>query len=304
MKLSKKQQDILRQLKKLNEFIEKLIQPTLEQVEIVEELQSLAFLDETTVRKRKCWEIKKCKEFDCPCRIGEDYRCWLIMGSFNNGCCQGFYAKKYTTCRDCDVFKQYQDTPVTTLYENINILVTHFVEKIKKERDLAIRDGLTGFYNRNFLKMIVKGDILDLNNKSFPLSVIIFDLDRLKAINDTYGHITGDKMIKELGEFLRKHKREPDLLFRMGGDEFMLMMSGVDEKRRILAENRLVGLISNWNRRRKKIMPVSLSFSLGGATGFWGKDLDQIILEADKKMYFHKQSKRDEVSQEYRIKKG
>jgi diguanylate cyclase (GGDEF)-like protein len=225
-----------------------------------------------------------------------DCRCWLISGTLNRACCNGIFAQKYRTCYDCEVFKQYLDTPLDALRENVNILVKHLVEKIKTERELAIRDSLTGLYNRNFLKFIERGDILKLNHQSFPLSVIIFDLDMLKVVNDTYGHIMGDKMIRELSEFLLTHKREPDLLFRMGGDEFMLMMSGMDEKRRLLFEERLVGLIRHWNSHRKKAMPAPLSFSLGGSTGFWGKDLNQIIMEADAEMYRHKKSKRGEMN--------
>jgi diguanylate cyclase (GGDEF)-like protein len=295
MKKATGNKESLQQLVTVNELIQKFIHSTLEQIETGEDQQSNIFLNEIEINKRKCWEINQCDSFDCPCRMGEDYRCWLITGTLSNGCCQGFFAQKYKTCYDCEVFKQFSDTPLNSLYENVNILIKHLVDKIKTERELAIKDGLTGLYNRNFLRMVEAGDILNLTHKSFRLSVIIFDLDMLKKVNDTYGHVVGDKMIKELSVFLMKHKREKDLLFRLGGDEFMLMMSGVDEERRILTEKRFISLIGAWNQRRKKVLPIPLSFSLGGATGFWGKDLDKIISEADKKMYIHKQSKRGEV---------
>jgi len=296
MSMPSDKKDMLRRVEKLNELIEKFIHSTLEQNETGEKPQADIFLNETTADKLRCWEIKQCRQFDCPCRTGGDYRCWLKSGTLSKGCCKGLFAQKYKTCYECEVFHQFLDNPVNTLYENVHILITHLVEKIERERELAIKDGLTGLYNRNFLQMIEKGDILNLNHKSFPLSVIIFDLDMLKAVNDTYGHMTGDRVIQEFSIFLSKHKREPDLLFRLGGDEFMLMMSGVDEKRRNLTEKRLIGLSSAWNQERKKDMPVPLSFSLGGATGFWGKTINQIILEADKKMYIHKHSKRGESS--------
>ncbi|MDO9262376.1 MAG: GGDEF domain-containing protein [Desulfosalsimonadaceae bacterium] len=294
MKTSSTKKDILQRLRKLNELIEEFIHSTLEQGETPDKPQSNIFLNETVINKRRCWEIKQCGESDCPCRTGEDYRCWLISGTLNKGCCQGIFAQKYKTCYECEVFNQFLDTPENTLYENVNILITHLVDKNQKERELAFKDGLTGLYNRNFLNLIEKGDVLNLNHKSFPLSIIIFDLDMLKAVNDTYGHIMGDKLIRELSTFLLKNKREPDLLFRLGGDEFMLLMSGVDEKRRALTEKRLIELSGIWNQKRKKSIPVPLSFSLGGATGFWGKKINQIIIEADKKMYIHKQSKRGE----------
>jgi diguanylate cyclase (GGDEF)-like protein len=295
-KSTDKEQIVLRQLQTVNELIEKFIHSKLEQIETVYEEQSHIFINEIETNKLKCWEINQCDQFDCPCRMGEDYRCWLIAGTLSNGCCEGFFVQKYRTCYDCEVFKQYSDTPLNALYENVNILVKHLVDKVKTERELAIKDALTGLYNRKFLSMVEAGDMLNLTHKSFRLSVIIFDLDMLKMVNDTYGHLAGDKMIKEFSGFLMKNKREKDLLFRMGGDEFMLMMSGMDEERRLMTEKKFVSLIKDWNLKRKKVLPVPLSFSLGGATGFWGKDLDKIISEADKKMYIHKQSKRGEVS--------
>jgi len=291
-----KENILIQQLQTVNELIEKFIHSTLEQSETVDEEQSNIFINEIELNRLKCWEINQCDQFDCPCRMGEDYRCWLIAGTLTNGCCEGIFVKKYRTCYDCEVFKQYSDTPLNALYENVNILVKHLVDKIKTERELAIKDALTGLYNRKFLRMVEAGDMLNLTHKSFRLSVIIFDLDMLKLVNDTYGHQAGDKMIKEFSGFLMKNKREKDLLFRMGGDEFMLMMSGMDEERRLMSEKRFVSLIQDWNQKRKKALPAPLSFSLGGATGFWGKDLDKIISEADKKMYIHKQSKRGEVS--------
>jgi diguanylate cyclase (GGDEF)-like protein len=293
---TEKENILIPQIQTVNELIEKFIHSTLEQIETVYEEQSNIFINEIEKNKLKCWEINQCDQFDCPCRMGEDYRCWLIAGTLSNGCCEGFFVQKYRTCYDCEVFKQFSDTPLNALYENVNILVKHLVDKIKTERELAIKDSLTGLYNRKFLRMVEAGDMVNLTHKSFRLSVIIFDLDMLKMVNDTYGHLAGDKMIKEFSGFLMKNKREKDLLFRMGGDEFMLMMSGMDEERRLMAEKRFVSLIKDWNQKRKKVLPVPLSFSLGGATGFWGKDLDKIISEADKKMYVHKQSKRGEVS--------
>lgn len=294
MESSNDKEDILLQLEQLNKSIEWFIRSTQEQTETGEEQQYDIFLKKLSINNRpgrRCWEINQCEQLDCECRSSEDYRCWLIAGTLSGACCNGVFVQKHKICFDCEVFKQYLDHPLGALRENVNILVRHLIDKIKTERELAIRDGLTGLYNRNFLKLIEQGDILNLNHQSFPLSVIIFDLDMLKAVNDTYGHIMGDKMIKELSEFLLTHKREPDLLFRMGGDEFMLMMSGMDKKRRLMFEERLVGSIRLWNNNRKKAMPTPLSFSLGGATGFWGKELNQIIVEADTEMYNHKKSK-------------
>jgi diguanylate cyclase (GGDEF)-like protein len=293
MKKSPNENKVFQEIQKLNELIENYIHSTIDQRDTDGEQSISLFSDGKALGKRKCWEINNCKQLDCPCRTGEDYRCWLIEGRLDQGCCQGTFAQKFRTCNTCDVFKQYSDTPLNALYENINILIKHFVDKIKMERELAIKDGLTGLYNRKFLNMIKKEDMLRLDDQSFCLSVIIFDLDMLKEVNDTYGHLMGDKMIKELSNFLIKNKRNNDILFRLGGDEFLLMMSGIDKERRVQTENRLINLLKNWNKRRKKAIPIPLSFSLGGATGFWGKDIDKIISEADKKMYVHKMSKQN-----------
>jgi diguanylate cyclase (GGDEF)-like protein len=286
--------DSFQQFEQLISSIEWFIRSTQERTEAGEERQYDIFLKKMSLNNkpgRRCWEIKNCEQLDCECRGNENYRCWLIAGTLSGACCSGSFVEKHKLCYDCEVFKQYLDHPISALGEHVNILVKHLISKIKAERELAIRDGLTGLYNRNFLKLIERGDILNFNHQSIPLSVIMFDLDMLKTVNDTYGHEMGDKMIKELSEFLLTHKREPDLLFRMGGDEFMLMMSGMDKKRRLLLEDRLIGLIRLWNNNRKKAIPAPLSFSLGGATG-WSKELNQIIAEADTEMYNYKKFRR------------
>ena len=294
MSTAPEKEAILQEVQKINELIELFIHSTLEQKETGEAQHAGLFGDQLAADKRRCWEIKDCGQSDCACRTGDDYRCWLMAGTLNQSCCQGVFAQKYRTCYDCDVFKQFADTPINALYENINILIRHLVDKVKTERELAIKDGLTGLYNRYFLKMIEKGDIAGFIRKSALLSVIIFDLDMLKTVNDTHGHLKGDEMLKEFALFLKQHKREPDLLFRLGGDEFALLMSGVDEQQRIATEKRIAHAAINWNRRRKNNLPAPLSFSLGGATGFFSHSFAQIISEADHKMYAHKQSKQSE----------
>jgi diguanylate cyclase (GGDEF)-like protein len=179
------------------------------------------------------------------------------------------------------------------LYENIGILIKHLGDKARHAREFGLTDNLTGLHNRHYLDIIKKREIKNTERRSVPLSIIIFDINKLKMVNDTYGHLIGDKTIKEFSVFLQKYTRESDFLFRLGGDEFLLLMNDADEKQCKIFEKRLLDAIEEWNISRKGAIPMSISFSSGSATAFPPINFDELIAEADKRMYAHKQAKQD-----------
>jgi diguanylate cyclase (GGDEF)-like protein len=93
-------------------------------------------------------------------------------------------------------------------------------ERERMLKNDACRDYLTGLLNRRGLEAAV--DALD--GKDMPLAVYLFDLDNLKHINDTFGHVRGDLTISAFAELLRNQTRESDILSRFGGDEFVVIM--------------------------------------------------------------------------------
>jgi diguanylate cyclase (GGDEF)-like protein len=92
-------------------------------------------------------------------------------------------------------------------------------------RQLVITDPLTGTRNRRFFEEIIPRELQRHRRYRTPLSMVFIDIDRFKAINDTLGHETGDRVLREVAMFLLRNIREADYLFRWGGDEFLVLIS-------------------------------------------------------------------------------
>jgi diguanylate cyclase (GGDEF)-like protein len=99
----------------------------------------------------------------------------------------------------------------------IRILKTRLEEQ-------AIRDPLTGLYNRRYLDDALEREVVRAHREGYPLSVVMLDLDRFKALNDTFGHQAGDAVLVALGRSLRDQVRAGDLASRWGGEEFLLLL--------------------------------------------------------------------------------
>ncbi len=89
----------------------------------------------------------------------------------------------------------------TTLYENTGIIVRHFVDINKQIRDFAIRDNLTGLYNRYFLNLVKEREIQNAQREDTTISIILLDLNDFKIVNNTYGHLAGDEILKSFSRF-------------------------------------------------------------------------------------------------------
>jgi diguanylate cyclase (GGDEF)-like protein len=102
-------------------------------------------------------------------------------------------------------------------------------------RDQSIRDALTGLYNRRYLEETLAREIRRAERTNQPLSLVMFDIDRFKHFNDTFGHGAGDLLLREVGRVLASVSRGEDVACRYGGDEFLIMLTGAvlaDARRR------------------------------------------------------------------------
>src|SRR5207253_11290092 len=94
----------------------------------------------------------------------------------------------------------------------------------EKLREQAIRDPLTGLFNRRFLEETMSRDMYRAQRRNSPLCVVMLDLDDFKRFNDTFGHDAGDALLRELGQVLREKLRKSDISCRYGGDESVLVL--------------------------------------------------------------------------------
>lgn len=165
------------------------------------------------------------------------------------------------------------------------------IDDLKNE---ANEDNLTGFYNKRYLDKIIKKDY-QLLWPSSAVGVIYFDLNRFKHVNDTYGHDVGDLLLIEISNRLKKTLRTSDLIFRVGGDEFLLLfkISNTDDYRTELETIgfKLHEIISKPVFISKIKDSITVGVSIGiGIYPYDNNDLSILISMVDKSMYESKSS--------------
>ncbi len=163
--------------------------------------------------------------------------------------------------------------------------ITEQKEVEDKLRDMSQHDGLTRLYNRRFFEEELERAA---GARNPVLTVLMLDVDRLKQVNDTLGHAEGDKLLQRAAEVLSVAFRPEDIAARVGGDEFAVVLPGVDEA----AARGLVERLQNRLAEHNQSYPdLPLRWSLGMATRRPGKSLSQVLREADEKMYMDKSAK-------------
>ncbi len=155
----------------------------------------------------------------------------------------------------------------------------------EKLRYVSTHDTLTGVWNRAYFEE----EFVRLEQGGqFPLSLIIADLDGLKATNDSQGHPAGDELLRRTGQVLLSVFRSEDVAARIGGDEFAVLLPVTDRAAGQAALARFQGMLALHN---SQVRGTPLSLSLGLATGQGPCSLSQILKEADQSLYLAKQSK-------------
>lgn len=120
--------------------------------------------------------------------------------------------------------------------------VTLIIDKIKlfqETRRLAITDGLTDLYNTRYFYKTLDLEIARTNRYGNPFSLMLFDIDNFKQLNDTYGHQAGDEVLQELAKILKSSSRETDTVVRYGGEEFIIILPNTPEEETIFLANRI-----------------------------------------------------------------
>lgn len=178
----------------------------------------------------------------------------------------------------------------------VKIVTRHTVERFllissDKEKgqfaELSVRDALTGIYNRRFMKVYLDNRISMLKRASEKISVLMADIDYFKKYNDTNGHQAGDELLRKMSKLLQDSLRSEDIVFRYGGEEFMIFLDHTDKKGAQLVAERMRNTVSVY-------MPATIS--IGVATfPEDGDNFEALISQADTALYKAKDEGRNRV---------
>jgi diguanylate cyclase (GGDEF)-like protein len=166
----------------------------------------------------------------------------------------------------------------------------------KEAQKASLQDKLTGLYNRGAFDNSLKREVGLSSRQHTPLSLIVLDIDHFKAINDNYGHSSGDRALKALADCITETVRQSDITFRYGGEEFTIILSNTDlESAQLLAERVRIAVSQLTCNDGKR--DFAFTISAGLAQLAQGEDGYALFDRADKALYKAKKSGRNQTIQ-------
>jgi diguanylate cyclase (GGDEF)-like protein len=147
--------------------------------------------------------------------------------------------------------------------------VSHIIDKIKlfqETKRLAITDGLTGLYNSRYFYKYLDLEIARTKRYGNSFSLVLFDIDDFKKLNDTYGHQSGDEVLQHLARILKSISRETDIVVRFGGEEFIIILPNTSEEDAIALAHRVLDATQDMKIAISDKEEVSITLSGGIAS--------------------------------------
>ncbi|MDA7087342.1 EAL domain-containing protein [Pseudomonas sp. SA3-5] len=179
------------------------------------------------------WLGRPLDEFiDCPGGLSV----WLNKRNSraSSGTRQCHYRARDGRLRTCRLaMRAVADLQVAAGYRGTVSDITEEVEARARIEHLSLHDALTGLPNRNRMQEFLEGKLKAVPRAANPLVMLSLDLDRFKPVNDSFGHAVGDQVLNEVSWRLRQCLRDDDLVARMGGDEFILIVSGISTQEEV-----------------------------------------------------------------------
>ncbi len=171
------------------------------------------------------------------------------------------------------------------------LLIRRLAEARSQIELIAITDHLTGLYNRRYLFSRFREEFEKVKRLNTSLCCIMADIDHFKAVNDRYGHLAGDEVLKQVAQLLKSMVRAYDIVGRYGGEEFLVILPETRlEDARYLAERIRVRVKEEVTATAPITISLGVTMMLSGDEG-----LDDIIKRADKQLYLAKNGGRDKV---------
>lgn len=165
-----------------------------------------------------------------------------------------------------------------------------YVERI---RHLSYLDGLTGIFNRRFFEMRITEEIERARRSGSGMALVITDIDQFKSLNDEFGHLLGDEVLRQVSSLFHQQLRKIDVVCRYGGEEFAILLSNTNAQHALGVAEKLLRLVEGWNFPG---VPRTVTISAGVAIfPEHGTSRDELVRAADVGLYAAKQSGRNRV---------
>lgn len=188
----------------------------------------------------------------------------------------------------CDYFLS-----LNPLFEDPMVVETRL---LVRNEECAMIDDLTGLGNRRFFSRELKREMERSKRSGLPFSLLLVDIDRFKAINDRYGHLVGDAVLKDVAKVLRHNAREVDLVARYGGEEFALVLPEADRDEAFMAAERHREALRHHEFVTSGSSLGSVTISIGVATYPMDAEFEmEMVAKADRALYSAKESGRNRV---------
>jgi diguanylate cyclase (GGDEF)-like protein len=167
----------------------------------------------------------------------------------------------------------------------------HYVERIRK---LSYLDGLTGIFNRRYFELRIMEEIERARRSQAGMAVVIADIDQFKRLNDEFGHLLGDEVLRQVSSLFHQHLRKIDVVCRYGGEEFAILLTSTNADHAMGVAEKLRKLVEGWQFPG---VPRMVTISAGvAAFPDHGSARDELVHAADLGLYVAKQAGRNRVS--------
>ncbi|MCA9525253.1 MAG: GGDEF domain-containing protein [Myxococcales bacterium] len=225
------------------------------------------------------------------CRLLATTEGWVIedLKSTNGTWVAGQQTSRTLLC-DGDLIKV--GSTIYKFLSNANVEAAYHEEIYR----MAIYDGLTQIHNRRYFEEFTDREIIRAQRHDRPLSLLIFDVDHFKHINDGFGHLSGDHVLRTMASLVRSRVRRDELFARYAGDEFVVVLPETDSGHALEFAETLRSLVAQtefvFDAQR---LPVTISVGVGG----WSREMDspeQLVGAADQALYRAKEAGRNRAS--------
>lgn len=185
---------------------------------------------------------------------------------------------------DRNIFRLEEQELLATFANHAAVAIKN-AQLFTKTKQMAIMDGLTGLYNRQYFDQVLTQTVTQAWRKDSHLTVIMIDVNDLKFINDYFGHIKGDYVIKGAASVVQRSVRDSDTVCRYGGDELVILLPNTSDSEALIIHKRILENVAKWNEEENKYSDIRLSLSIGRASAFGREGINDILTRADQNMY-------------------